>query len=85
MIDQPVPVVFIGEQNSVFYQGLKETGVQFDEDQAGTIIFADLASLSPEQEKPLKARIDDLKSGGGTVFLAGLTTRLRAPAGKPDR
>jgi hypothetical protein len=73
MIDQPVPVVFLGKTDGVHYQGLKTAGIQFSQDQAGNFIYADLASISAEQEKTLKTRVEALRSGGGTVFLSGLT------------
>ncbi len=72
-VDQPVPVVFFGGSNSIFRQGLQDSGVRFSEDQAGTFVFADLASVSPEQATVLKTRIEELKSSGGTVILSGLT------------
>jgi beta-galactosidase len=72
VIDQPAPVVFFGDVHGVHYQGLKAAGIQFSEDQAGTFIYVDLASVSPEQENILKARLEALKSGG-TIFLSGLT------------
>jgi beta-galactosidase len=72
-IDRPKPVVVIGGPGRVYYQGLQESGVQFSEDQTGTFLFADLASISPEQEMLLRARMESLKASGGTVLLAGLT------------
>lgn len=72
-VSKPEPVVFFGEPHSAYYQGLQDSGIQFSEDQTGTFIFADLASISPEQKTILKNSIESLKAGGGTVFLAGLT------------
>ena len=74
MFDQPAPVVFFGDVHGFHYQGLKSAGIQFSEDPAGNFIYADLESISPEQGKTLKNRIESLKFGGGTVFLSGLTT-----------
>jgi len=67
------PVVFFGEAGSIHYQGLKTAGIQITQDPTGTLIYADLGSLSPEQEKTLKTRIEAIRTGGGTVFLSGLT------------
>lgn len=74
VFDQPAPVVFFGDLHGFHYQGLKSAGIQFSEDPAGNFIYADLESISPEQGKTLKTRIESLKFGGGTVILSGLTT-----------
>jgi hypothetical protein len=71
--DLPEPVVFFGEAGSIHYQGLKTAGIQISKNPTGTLIYADLGSLSPGQEKILKTRIEAIRSGGGTVFLSGLT------------
>jgi hypothetical protein len=72
LIDQPAPVVFFGKTDGVHYQGLKTAGIQFSKDQVRNFFYADLASISSEQEKTLKTRVDALRSGGGTIFLSGL-------------
>ena len=72
-VDKPEPVVFLGDIDGVYYQGLKDSGIHFSEDQAAAFIFADLASISSEQETILKTRTENLKSSGGTVFISGLT------------
>ena len=77
-VDHPAPVVFLGSPNSVYYQGLQDSGVRFSQDQAGTLVFADVGSLSPEQATSLTTRLEELKSSGGTVLLSGLT-----PASEP--
>ncbi len=73
VIDRPEPVVFFGDIQGIHYQGLKAAGIQFSEDLTGTFIYADLGSISPEQEKILKDRVESLKSNGGIIFLSGLT------------
>jgi hypothetical protein len=72
--DQPAPVVFFGDVHGLHYQGLKTSGIQFSEDPAGNLIYADLETISAEQGKTLKTRIESLKFGGGTVIISGLTT-----------
>jgi beta-galactosidase len=73
-VDNPEPVVFLGGPNSIYCQGLRDSGIKFSQNQIGTFVFADLASISSEQEKILKTRIESMKAGGGTVFLSGLTS-----------
>ena len=70
---EPEPMAFYGKSDGVFYQGLHESGVRFSQDKASSFVFADLASLTSEQEVHLRARIAALAKGGGTVVLAGLT------------
>ena len=77
-VDKPEPVAFLGDPNSVIYQGLEASGIRFSGDAAGTFVFGDLASMSPEQRMLLKTRMEGLKSSGGTVLLSGLT-----PASEP--
>lgn len=72
LFDKAEKVMFIGEKDSVYYQGLQTTGVQFHDDQTGKFVVVDLTSLSSEQETGLKAQLEDFKSSGGTIFLAGL-------------
>ncbi len=72
-VKQAEKVTFIGGKNSVYYRGLQESGIQFREDQTGTLLFADLTSISAEQETALKSHFEVLKSDGGTIVLSGLT------------
>ena len=73
VIEKPESVIFFGETDQLHYRGLKAAGIQFSEDQAGIFIYADMTSLSPDQEKTLEAKVDHLRLNGGTVFLSGLT------------
>ena len=77
-VGKPEPVAFLGDPNSIIYQGLEASGIRFSGDAAGTFVFADLTSMSPEQRMLLKTRMEELKSSGGTVLLSGLT-----PASEP--
>ncbi len=73
-IDKSEPVTFIGNSNSIHYQGLKSAGVQFREKGATRFVYADLGSISFISKLHLKIRLNVLKKSGGTIFLSGVTS-----------
>ena len=81
-IEQPEPVTFFGDANGIHYQGLKTAGVQFNDKQSTSFIYADLASLSLIQKWRLKRRMKALLKNGGTIFLSGLTPASEPMMGK---
>ncbi len=74
VIDQPEQVTFIGKTDGIHYQGLKAAGVQFSDNSATTLIYADLSSISLIQKWQLARKLKALRKGGGTIFLSGITT-----------
>ena len=73
VIAHPEPVTFFGDASSIHYQGLKATGVQFSEKHSTSLIYADLASVSPLQKWRLKRKFGLIKKHGGTIFFSGLS------------
>lgn len=72
-INKSEPVTFVGNPNSVHYQGLKSAGIQFREKGATRLVYADLESISLISKLRLKIRLNVLKKSGGTIFISGLT------------
>lgn len=73
IINQTAPIVFLGEADGLHHQGLRAAGVLLNEDPESRLIYADLGTISPEQEAILKERGIDFRAKGGTLFLSGLT------------
>jgi hypothetical protein len=81
-IDRPESVTFLGDANGIHHQGLKAAGVQFNENGATKLIYADLGSISFIQKWRLKIRLNALKRSGGTIFLSGVTPASQLFLGK---
>jgi hypothetical protein len=72
VIEQPEPVTFVGNKDSIHYQDLNAAGVLFSDKGTG-MIYADLSTISFFQKWNLQRKVNALKKQGGTIIFSGIT------------